>query len=86
LNYYEYLIKGVSLDALKTDAEFKLRKLSKEDDQERELLKHKLEMEFEKLTFDNEIDNLDDSVLRYRAFENVRTAMNYRKVTVRSSL
>jgi len=43
-------------------------------------------MEFEKLTFDNEIDNLDDSVLRYRAFENVRTAMNYRKVTVRSSL
>jgi len=86
LSYYEYVIKGVLLDTLTNDADFELRKLSKEDDEERKLLNHKLEMEFEKLTFDNEIDNLDDSVLRYRAFENVRTAMNYRKVTVRSSL
>lgn len=50
------------------------------------LLEHQLEMEFEKLTFDNEVDNLDESVLRYRAFENVRTAMNNRTVTARSSL
>ena len=85
LEYLDFEIKKVDLSSKKWDADHINTCLAKEHDLTKRKIEHDLNIEFARNTFKKEVDNLDEDVLRYRAFENIPQCMNDRRVITRSS-
>ena len=85
LKKVEFDLKYCGLDRLKWVADHEITQLDSQQRMERNRLAKELEINFAKKEFQNEVDNLDDKVLEYRAMLNTEHALNNKIIYARSS-
>jgi hypothetical protein len=65
----------VEVDERKINADFSIRAIGHEYELKRNQIRKDRDLEFNRSEFESETKNIDEKVLRYRAFENIPKAL-----------